>query len=135
VAYQIDHGSFPAAQTDPSLSAISGSLISAWLSSIPHDPNTARTFLGVIAATVPGQYAYTTIYKWWVAANGFVLMAWAETAWWANWIYTWALTSWSTFESITPCTSIVEHTSLNQNNGWVCTYVKWQDVLRYIYVY
>jgi general secretion pathway protein G len=29
VAYQIDHGSFPAAQTDPSLSAISGSLISA----------------------------------------------------------------------------------------------------------
>jgi general secretion pathway protein G len=29
VAYQIDHGAFPAAQADPSLSAISGSLISA----------------------------------------------------------------------------------------------------------
>lgn len=135
VAYQIDNWRFPTAQADPSLSAISGNLISAWLSSIPHDPNTTRTFIGLTSATLPGQYWYITIYKWWVPANGFVLMAWAETAWWANWVYTWALTTSSTFESITPCTSINESLTTNANNGWTCTYIKGQDVLRYIYVY
>lgn len=142
VAYQIDNWTFPStAPTTPSLSVISTGLISAWLSSIPHDPNTIRTFSGlglpVGTLTAAWQYGYTTIYKWWIAANGFVLMAGAETAWWANRVVTTAnsISTISTFEGITPCTSISESTTGETNSAGNCRYKKGNDVLRYIYVY
>jgi hypothetical protein len=61
-------------------------------------------------------------------------MAGSETEWWSNRIYTWSITSSFNFEDIKPCKSITQGWS-NNNANWVCTYIKWQDVLRYIYLY
>jgi hypothetical protein len=91
----------------------------------------------ITTLTAPGQYGYITISKWGISANGFVLMAWSETAWWANRVVTSnnIITWWTTFESITPCTSINESTTGETNSAGNCRYKKGNDVLRYIYVY
>jgi len=136
VSYQIDRGSFPT--TAWSLSGISNELIGAWMSSIPKDPNSSRpVFLG-IAWWVIGQYSYTPITKWWIAGNAFVLMAWSETEWWSNRVVADSsdyFSSVTLFENTTPCTAIIENWTNSNNNAGTCTYNKWDDVLRYIYLY
>lgn len=144
VAYQIDHGSFPT--TAGGLSWISDQLVSAGMSSIPLDPNKARSFNGIVGTginIVSWQYWYTPIKKSAISANGFVVMAGVESEWWANRVVT---SGWSTpnevitpeddFTSITPCRKITASTvGPSKNDSWDCTYVKGTDVLRYIYVY
>ena len=135
VAYQIDHGSFPT--NDWSLVNIKDELIKAWMSSIPTDPNSSRSFYGIWGAEIiSGQYWYTPIEKSWIPGNGFVVMAAAETEWWANRV---ASSSYGEiddtrdYSQIVPCKTFQEW-SIN-NNSWSCSYQKWEDQLRYIYVY
>lgn len=91
VSYQIDHGKFPVcpwSATACTLNQISGDLIKAGMSGIPTDPNTTRVVSpGINGLNNPTswQYAYLTIYKWWIPDNGFVIMAATETEWWSNW--------------------------------------------------
>ena len=137
VSYQIDRGQFPACTDGCPLSGISGSLITAGMSSIPGDPNTSRLF-SWIAHFASWQYSYITITKWWIWNNGFVLMAGAETEWWANWIYTWDIINTATYETITAtlCKTfeVTTSTAVNEWN-WNCKYDRTKDQLRYIYVY
>lgn len=141
VSYQIDHGSFPA--TAGQLNWISDQLVTAWMSSIPSDPNKARSFAGIAGTTIQsGQYWYTPIKKNGIDNNGFVIMAGVETEWGANRVVTsnWSglltITSWTDFTSIIPCYKITQKASWSWTNvAWNCEYAKGDDVLRYIYVY
>ncbi len=141
VAYQIDHGKFPSSWCTAgcSLNVISSDLISAGMNSIPTDPNTSRAFTGINLAVISWwQYGYVSIIKWWISDNGFVLMAGAETEWWANRVHTWTnISNTTTYESIKLCKSFT-HTAwssgVNDGNG-NCIYDKTKDQLRYIYLY
>ena len=135
VAYQIDRGSFPGSAW--SLTGIKDELLSAGMQSIPADPNTSRPVFAGIANWVIGQYSYTSITKWWIAGNAFVLMAGTETEGWSNRVIADAsdyFTGGTVFENIIPCKTITQASS-NANNNGTCTYIKGQDLLRYIYLY
>ena len=142
VSFQIDHGSFPSAAWP--LTNISGNLISAGMSSIPEDPNSSRTFSwiynGNTLITIPsGQYGYTSIKKWSIPNNGFVLMAWSETEWGANRVSAWdvwKINSESSYEELHVCkTFTAGATPAAADGNGNCTYVKTADQLRYIYLY
>lgn len=134
VAYQIDHGQFPA--TAGPLSGINDNLISAGMSSVPKDPNASRVFSG-IAWMIAWQYGYTPITKWWISANGFVLMAGTETEWWSNRVSNGTtvgvIDSTTDFSEIVPCKSFAQWTA--DNSSGTCKYTAGSDQLRYIYVY
>jgi type II secretion system protein G len=138
VSYQIDAGKFPT--THWSLSLISGYLISAGMSSIPEDPNSTREFYGINGGQITdGQFGYTPISKWWIAGNGFVIMAGTETEGGSNWVadnshYVIGTTSYDDFDEIHLCKIFVIW-SINNDNNWTCHYEKNQDQLRYIYLY
>ena len=136
VSYQIDKWSFP---TWPStLSWIKNELFGAGMSSIPTDPNSARPIFNGIAWWAIWQYSYTSIRKWWIWWNAFVLMAGSETEGWSNWVRAGATNDFSTttnFEDMVPCRTITENGNNTNNNQWTCTYNQWDDVLRYIYIY
>jgi len=138
VSYQIDHGSFPNwCSNGCSLSWISSELIWAGINSIPTDPNSTRVFSGLSTNITAGQYGYITVSKWGISNNGFALMAGTETEWGSNRVVTSNNVIWSnisTFEWIILCKTITAGT-VNDNNNWTCTYKKWEDVLRYIYIY
>lgn len=133
VMYQIDHAKFIPCATWCTLSSISTLLTSAWMSTIPRDPDASRLF-SWIANSAAWEFSYITIRKWSLDNNGFVLMAGAETEGWANWVYTWDILNTTNFEDITPCVSFTQSSS-NSNINWVCTYKKLEDVLRYVYIY
>lgn len=89
VMYQIDHGKFPICDTPEewcTLDEISEKLITAGMLSIPTDPDTTRVVDPGIADLTPTewQYIYTTISKWWIPNNGFIIMAATETEGWSN---------------------------------------------------
>lgn len=139
VSYQIDRGQFPTNAWP--LINISGNLISAGMNSIPLDPNTSRIFSG-IAWGVTGQYSYTPIIKWWLPNNWFVLMAGAETEWWANRVVfgsAWIISSTSSYETdinAKLCKSFDSKcTPAQADANGKCCYDKTADQLRYIYVY
>jgi len=104
VSYQIDRGQFPVCTAGCSLSQISGDLVTAWMSSIPEDPNSSRVFSWIYDITITSwQYGYTPIQKNWISVNGFVIMAAAETEWGANWVVgttTWHITSSKDYNDI-----------------------------------
>jgi len=133
VAYQIDKGRFPT--TGGSLSSISDALFSAGINSVPTDPSANRVFSG-IAGITPGQYGYTTITKWGMSNNGFVLMAWTETEWWSNRVFTGTnISSTTAYESISLCKNFTAGTIASNDGNGTCTYNKNWDNLRYIYLY
>ena len=139
VSYQIDHGKYIDCTAWCPLSGISTGLVSAWMSSIPKDPTSTRQFSGINWIMITGgQYGYITIMKWWINDNGFVLMAGAETEWWANWVTDWntvgKITNSISYTDINLCTTFTEW-STTANNSWSCTYDKTKDQLRYIYLY
>ncbi len=150
VSYQIDNGSFPA--TPGSLSGISASLIKAGMASIPVDPTTSRLVVWITSTdsngspiTIDGgQFGYTPITKWWIAGNGFVLMAATETEWWSNWVANtsfWKIGPNTPYDSIIPCKTFTQNAGTRPswntptNNSGACTYYLWSDELRYIYTY
>lgn len=139
VSYQIDHGSFPT--TVWSLTLISAGLISAGMSSIPEDPNSNRSFVWISNLTIAGgQFGYTPIHKWWISANGFVLMAGTETEWWSNWVVNSAMPvidSAATYENISAnlCKTFDSTCSAALPVNGECCYNKNSDQLRYIYIY
>ena len=147
VAYQIDHGEFPACGSPPNgcpLSDIETDLVAAWMSSIPTDPTASRKFDVGMAGNPfdPWQFGYTPIKKWWIDDNGFVLMAAAETEWWSNRVATAGgndgianIDGNTDAQDIILCKSIEQTASTTENNNGVCKYEKGTDVLRYIYVY
>ena len=121
VAYQIDHGSFPT--TAWSLNTLSGTLISAGMSSIPSDPNSTRTISSITGTS--WQYYYSPIPKWWISNNGFILVAATETLWGSNWDKASLLgSSYDTYEEI-------QAAMCNQG----CAQSTWWDNLKYIYLY
>lgn len=137
VSYQIDNqGSFPS--TVGSLSGITSELLGAGMSSIPTDPTSDRSFLGIWSSTVSnGQFGYTRIYKWGIQNNGFVLMAGTETEGGSNRVYTGtSITEASSYENIKICKIFTAVTSSPSNDGnGNCSYIKNSDQLRYIYLY
>lgn len=133
VSYQIDHGTFPLCNDWCPLSTIANELISAWINSIPTDPNSTRQFSGLWSTIISSwQYGYMTIRKWWIANNGFVLMAGTETEWWSNWVSTNTLNSSTEFNTIVLCKTFKTSWS---TSSWECLYNKSADQLRYIYIY
>lgn len=140
VAFQIDHGRFPAPTWPLNNTTIRDNLISAGMSSIPEDPNSTREFLWIWSSLISsGQYGYTPIKKWWISGNGFVVMAAAETEWGANWVVTsttWTITSWTNYQDINLCkTFITSCATPGTNVGGECCYDEDLDQLRYIYLY
>jgi len=135
VAYQIDRWSFPT--TGGALTNIATDLVSAGMSSIPTDPNSNRSFSGISNTSITWwQYGYTHIRKWWISGNGFVVMAATETEGWSNWVYTGNIDNNTNYEDINLCKSFEQISTWSPSNtNWHCIHVKWQDNLRYIYLY
>jgi hypothetical protein len=109
------------------------------MQSIPEDPNTSRPIFLGIANWSTGQYSYTSIKKWWIWGNAFVLMAGTETEWGSNWVSTWLniSPSWS-YDDIKLCKIFTSHNGLwtaSNDGAGNCVYYKWSDQLRYIYLY
>ena len=145
VSYQIDRGEFPTSWCTAwcALNDIKTDLITAWMSSIPEDPNSSRAFswIGATLTISTWYYGYTVIKKNWIAKNGFVLMAAAETEWGANWVVdanTWHITTSNDYNNIKLCklfTKVTWTASAENNSAWICKYNSDEDQLRYIYVY
>jgi type II secretory pathway pseudopilin PulG len=136
VAHQIDKWFFPSG-CGP-LSSISTWLLTAWLDDIPKDPGWATAFW-IDGNTIAWQYWYCSINKnsqpdWW-----FVIMAMAETEWWANYV----VCSWNVIDSNSDfsniqwqrCVRFVEWAcdEIPDSNG-ECWYEAWAWQLRYIYI-
>lgn len=159
VSYNIDHGVFPEVTASPdqayNLEDIRDELVSAGISSIPLDPNRARTFEGVgdsngCLTTNAGQYGYVAIKKNWISRWWFVLMAGTETLWGSNTIFesttsqqnyiNWCIPYDIPYNDVVICDYIdydTNNTSLvvNSTAATPCTAKKDTDVLRYIYIY
>jgi len=142
VAYQIDNGSFMSCWSTPTgcpLSSISTGLISAWMNSIPSDPQSDKSFLGLGTTIANGQYGYTTLTKWWIWKNGFVIMAGTETEGWSNytvWTGFWTINANTDYSTIKLCKSFDSTcTPAVADWNWKCCYNKTADQLRYIYLY
>lgn len=134
VVYQIDKGSFPT--TAWSLSNISWNLIGAGMSSVPSDPNTSRANGWIDATIASWQYGYIPITKWWIAWNGFVVIAATETEWWSNRVAVNTISTTTDYNSIKLCKSFDSTcTPAPADSNWKCCYNKNSDQLRYIYVY
>jgi len=147
VSSQIDKGTFPSCSNSSqpcSLNNISWDLISAGMSSVPTDPQSSKTFLGLGNITIPdqGQFVYAPIKKWWISNNGFVIMAGAETEGGANRVEP-RLTinpndAASSYEIISAdlCKWFNSTcTPWGVDGNWNCCYNKSSDQLRYIYLY
>lgn len=137
VSFQIDHGALPA--TPGALSGIATDLMSAWMNSIPSDPNRLRNVSG-IAGWSTWEYSYTPITKSWVPSNGFVLMAATETEWWSNRVTDgtsiWLISTGTEYSTINLCKSFAPSTTVSlASSSGLCTYIKTGDNLRYIYIY
>ncbi len=149
VAHQIDQGSYPT--TAGPLSAIEDELLDAWLSSVPTDPDTNRSFAGLeddgwdCELSPAGQYLYTPIKRRGVPNAWFVLMAGTETQWWSNWVFddgidetdvvnNGCIGTDSNLQAIQTkiCTSFTDGTT--PELGPDCEYDEDQDQLRYIYM-
>lgn len=142
VSYQIDAGQFPIIAWPLSLTGIGDKLMGAGMSSIPEDPTSNRAFSWISNINIiGGQFGYTPISKWWIPANGFVLMAGTETEGWSNWVASssyWRIpTDYTSFESIHICKTFTQVSSANPVNhlNGECDYNKNNDQLRYIYLY
>ena len=145
VSYQIDKGAYPTwtwCANGCELSAIKTDLITAWMSSLPEDPNSTRSFSGIAGLTIGSwQYGYTVITKNWITWNGFVIMAAAETEGWANRVAnasTWHIATGTDYNNIKLCKLITKDDTITDptNDGaWNCKYNSTKDQLRYIYVY
>jgi len=141
VSSQIDKGLFPNPSACSShwcpLTSISWDLISAWMSSIPTDPQSDKEFDGLDTTISDGEFGYTTITKWWISKNGFVLMAGTETEWWSNRVVGWSIDEIkydTDYAHIHICKTFLAGAPANDAN-WTCHYQKDQDQLRYIYLY
>jgi hypothetical protein len=136
VSFQIDNGKFPT--TGGKLSVISDSLTKWGLSSIPTDPNTARSFSGIATTTwIDGwEFGYTPIKKNGQPGNGFVLMAGVDTEAWANRVFTGAVIDEDcNYADITLCKSVTQQDGPATNSAGACTWSGTSDVLRYIVLY
>jgi len=147
VSYQIDKWRFPswcgplATQTW---------LLVAWLDDIPRDPGGStvvdndRWVVNEDGSTIDlvWQYGYCAIEKnsqpdWW-----FVLMALAETEWWANYVICNGpnnISSSSDFATVQQqkCTKFTQWDwlcSQGTAGDWLCEYEAWKWQLRYIYL-
>lgn len=146
LSYQIDRGQFPTSWTTCAdgcaLNVIKTDLITAWMSSIPEDPNSIRAFSGIASLTISGgQYGYVVIKKNWIDWNGFVVMAAAETEWGANRVAdstTWHISKTTDYNEIKLCKSFIKDDTLTtptNDAAGNCKYNSTKDNLRYIYVY
>jgi len=153
VSYSIDHWVFPgAAQNAYSLEELKTELESAWISSIPTDPNATRTFqwltnLWDTSCTVTfsnGDYWYIPIKKNWIAYGWFILMAASETLWGANSLNDattneagnyaeWCIIGGANYDNIKICDDITFWDTANMDAP--CVAIKDSDQLRYIYIY
>jgi len=136
VTYQIDKWQY--ITTAGGLDALSWLLKTAGLDTIPSDPLKTRNLNGIGGATInSGQYGYTPIRKYWMPANAFVIMAAAETEWWANRSYipdrniAPEISSNTNYKDIKLCDEFIQVDSPANP----CEYNKNNDQLRYIYRY
>ena len=94
-------------------------LLTAWMSSVPSDPNGSNEFSGLDGKTYSSwNYAYMVAYRSSIKDGWFILMAKTETEWGSNWVWCWTtdLSGW--------------YISGGTDLGWVklCTrFEKWDD--------
>lgn len=132
-----------------SISAIKNTLLNAWMSSIPADPNKANVVRGLWNATIEaGNYGYMVTKRNWIADWGFVLMAKTEVEWSSNWVVCltggnlpingltgWLIASWTDLATITTCSRITKSSSGNcSSNAEECYYAD-TNQLAYILMY
>ncbi len=138
VSYQIDHSQYiPWAHT---IADIKSKLVTAWLDNVPIDPNPDRHNSWIEwLSTLSWQFLYTSIKKYWIDNNAFVIMAASETEWWSNRVVDWNNSIWTTnyddFDEIVLCKDFQVWDTTHYVSGWTCTYNKNDDALRYIYKY
>lgn len=124
---------------------IEQTLIDAWMSSVPTDPNGSNTFWWLWSLTwdqTKGKYGYMVATRNGIKDGWFVLMAKTETEWWSNWVAcntTDGLTggyiaSTEDLKKIQTCQTLTKSTSWCSSNTVDCTYEETEQ-LRYILLY
>ena len=120
-------------------------LLTAWMSSVPSDPNGSNQFTGLNGSWYNSwNYAYMVAYRSSIRDGWFILMAKTETEWGSNWVWcgngselvNWYITGGTDLWSVKLCTRFNKtdnSCTANQENG-ECNY---QDInqLRYILMY
>ena len=123
------------ASSGMSIADIAPQLKSAWMSSIPSDPNKDNVNYGLGNKTVTWEYLYMVATRNWVPKWGFVLMAKTEMEWGSNWVVCdnndWRITTERDLADIRPCDIVSKWDSCSSSN---CTYTS-PDQLRYILIY
>ena len=127
--------------------SIEQTLIDAWMSSVPTDPNGSNAFSWLGSINVTGwKYGYMVskrngIENWW-----FVLMAKTETEWWSNWVVcnqahvgelTWGkINSNQDLKFVQTCQTLTKVNDASQclSNSADCKYYETAE-LRYILLY
>ena len=134
------------ASSGMSIADIAPQLKSAWMSSIPSDPNKDNVNYGLGNKTVTWEYLYMVATRNWVPKWGFVLMAKTEVEWWSNWVVCSNGGSWTIsnidLKEVKTCQSFQDNTDVAGWNGtcagpdaeWKCQYGKTEQ-LRYILLY
>ena len=87
VAYNGDHGHYPATNNWVPVSTLGNVLYEAWFSEIPRDPQKQATIEWIYGSYLyPGEYWYKSMTKNWVENGWFVLAAHMEIPWSANYV-------------------------------------------------
>ena len=136
MSYNIDKWVFPS--TWWWLSAIENELIYAGMTSIPRDPDLNKQFGWIWTWTCwpttttlwpKWDFMYTPAKKWSILNSSYIIMAWIETEWWANYMRDWT----STHPTLCPTSLDVNDVNKTYRCEPNCT--KSWDNLRYIVTY
>ena len=106
-------------------------IFSDYMDNIPADPNQDATLSWLISiAWTPWQYMYIPLNKSWTVYNWFVLLAKTETERWSNRIFdkTMPIENMKDVDSIKPCKTITQTTSVKNKNDGDCYYVNTWDL-------
>lgn len=130
-------------------SLIEQTLLDAWMSSVPSDPNWSNAFTWLWSSTnnITGwKYGYMVSKRNGIDDGWFVLMAKTETEWWSNWVVCssanagtltgWTLKTGQDLKYVKTCQSLTKVDSAAQclSNTPDCKYYETAE-LRYILLY
>ena len=138
-----------AAEAWISISQIKNTLLNAWMSSIPADPNKANIVNWLWDNSITGgNYGYMVTKRNWIADWWFVLMAKTEVEWSSNWVVCmsgdtkpttlsgWKIASGTDLSKITTCSRITKTDDFSKcaSNAEECYYTD-TNQLAYILMY
>lgn len=158
ITSQQDRGSYPGMESGGadntslnyarqwiSISDIKKTLLNAWMSSVPTDPNKSNQVSWLWANTITGgNYAYMVTNRNWIQDGWFVIMAKTEVEWSSNRVVcsgastigSWKIASGTDLSSITTCSRItkVDSGTACSSNQEECSYHDTNE-LAYILLY